>query len=80
MDEIISKLKDIVANSRQLVAFTGTGLSAESGISTYRGAGSLWSKYDHSKYADIDYFLQDSSYYWSFFRAERYPCSKESTT
>lgn len=30
MDEVISKLKDILTNSKQLVAFTGAGFSAES--------------------------------------------------
>jgi NAD-dependent deacetylase len=73
MSEDIRKFKDIISKARGLVAFTGAGLSAESGIPTYRGAGGLWSKYDPSKYASIDYFMQDPSYYWNFFRDERYP-------
>ena len=77
MDKIISKLKDFVENSDKIVAFTGAGFSAESGISTYRGAGGLWSRYDPSKYADINYFLKDPSYYWSFIRDERYPTLKK---
>jgi NAD-dependent deacetylase len=77
MDEMISKLKKFVATSDQIVAFTGAGFSAESGISTFRGAGGLWSKYDPSIYADINYFIQDPSYYWRFFRDERYPVIKK---
>ena len=77
MDELISKLKKLVSNSDQIVAFTGAGFSAESGISTFRGTGGLWSKYDPSIYADINYFRQDPSYYWSFFRDERYPVIKK---
>jgi NAD-dependent deacetylase len=77
MDEKILKLKKLVMNSKRLVAFTGAGFSAESGISTYRGAGGLWSKYDPSVYADINYFLRDSTYYWNFFRDERYPILKK---
>ena len=73
----INKLKEIISNSKQLVAFTGAGLSAESGIPTYRGAGGLWSKYDPSKYADINYFMQDPSYYWNFFKDVRYPILKD---
>jgi NAD-dependent deacetylase len=69
----VSKLKDFVKSSKKIVAFTGAGFSAESGISTYRGAGGLWSKYDPDKYADINYFVRDPSYYWSFIRDERYP-------
>lgn len=54
-----------------IVAFTGAGVSAESGIPTYRGTGGFWTKYDPEKYASIDYFRQDPSYYWSFFRDTR---------
>jgi len=77
MDKKISQLKKFVATSDQIVAFTGAGFSAESGISTFRGAGGLWSKYDPSIYADINYFMQDSSYYWNFFKDERYPVIKK---
>ena len=77
MDYKITELKKIIENSNKIVAFTGAGFSAESGISTYRGAGGLWSKYDPSIYADINYFIRDPTYYWNFFRDERYPCLKK---
>ena len=77
MGELVSELKKMVNNSDQIVAFTGAGFSAESGISTFRGAGGLWSKYDPSIYADINYFNADPTYYWSFFRDERYPVIKK---
>jgi NAD-dependent deacetylase len=77
MEEDISKLKKFVSKSDKIVAFTGAGFSAESGISTFRGAGGLWSKYDPAIYADINRFREDPSYYWSFFRDERYPVIKE---
>ena len=77
MKETISKLKKFVSTSDQIVAFTGAGFSAESGISTFRGAGGLWSKYDPSIYADINVFMQDSTYYLNFFRDERYPVIKK---
>jgi NAD-dependent deacetylase len=77
MDNAISKLKKFISNSDQIVAFTGAGFSADSGISTFRGAGGLWSKYDPSIYANINIFLQDSTYYWNFFKDERYPVIKK---
>lgn len=76
-DEKITKLSEIISNAKKMVAFTGAGLSADSGIPTYRGAGGLWSKYDPSKYADYDYFLQDPSYYWRFFKEQRYPMLRD---
>ncbi len=72
-ERAIEKVKAIVSDSNNIVAFSGAGLSAESGIPTYRGAGGLWSEYDPGKYANINYFLHDPSYYWRFFRDVRYP-------
>jgi len=69
----IERLREIVETSDRIVAFTGAGLSAESGIPTYRGAGGLWTKYDPDIYANIDHFLRDPTYYWNFFREVRYP-------
>jgi NAD-dependent deacetylase len=69
----IEQLHDLIQKSRDIVAFSGAGLSAESGIPTYRGAGGLWNEYDPDKYANIDYFRRDPSYYWRFFRDVRYP-------
>jgi len=77
MDDKIDRLKEIVANSKHLVAFTGAGISAESGIPTYRGTGGIWTKYDPAKYANVQYFLKDPSYYWRFFRDVRYPSLKQ---
>jgi NAD-dependent deacetylase len=64
-------------NSRHIVAFTGAGISAESGIPTYRGEGGLWTKYDPNLYANINHFRQNPSYYWNFFKEVRYPILKK---
>lgn len=34
-----------------IVFFTGAGMSAESGVPTYRGAGGIWHEYDWKEYA-----------------------------
>ena len=39
-------LPELVAASERMVAFSGAGISAESGIPTYRGEGGVWNKYD----------------------------------
>lgn len=70
-------LKAMVASAARLVAFTGAGISAESGIPTYRGADGVWNKYDPSKYADIRYFREEPSYYWNFFKDVRCPVLKK---
>ncbi len=41
-------------NKKNLVVFTGAGVSQESGIPTYRDKGGLWEKYDPEVYASIN--------------------------
>jgi NAD-dependent deacetylase len=59
---------DVLAAARNGLALTGAGVSAESGIATFRGEGGLWTKYDPVKVASIDRFLDDPSAYWSVAR------------
>ncbi len=69
----LQKAVDLVRGATRIAAFTGAGISAESGIPTYRDSDdSLWSEYDPDKFANIDYFMRDSSLYWRFFRDVRY--------
>lgn len=46
--------------------FTGAGMSAESGIPTYRGQGGVWEKYDYRKYATQYAFDEDPDRVWDF--------------
>jgi NAD-dependent deacetylase len=73
MNTKYKELKKIINESKKILAFSGAGISAESGISTFRGVGGLWSKYDPNIYANVNVFMQDSTYYWNFFKDERYP-------
>ena len=43
-----------MTNRKKLVALTGAGISAESGIPTFRNSGGLWEKYDVMEIASID--------------------------
>ncbi|MDP8238196.1 MAG: NAD-dependent protein deacylase [Candidatus Hatepunaea meridiana] len=71
-DKDITSLKELMDEANRIVIFTGAGISAESGIATYRGHGGIWTKYDAEKYASIDYFRRDPSYYWNFFKDVRH--------
>ncbi|MBR2772657.1 MAG: hypothetical protein IKD78_11735 [Bacteroidales bacterium] len=39
---------------KKLVVFTGAGISAESGIPTFRDANGMWGKYDAMKLASVE--------------------------
>ena len=77
MDFLHTKLKHIIDKSKRIVVFTGAGISSESGIPTYRGSDGVWSKYNPNIYANINVFLQDPTYYWKYFKDERYPIIKK---
>jgi NAD-dependent deacetylase len=51
---------------RHIVFFTGAGLSAESGVPTYRGAGGIWAAYDYGSYACQRAFESDPDKVWAF--------------
>ncbi|MFZ5783797.1 MAG: SIR2 family NAD-dependent protein deacylase [Pseudomonadota bacterium] len=44
MDDI-DRLKDAIGSARRIVAFTGAGISTESGIPDFRSPGGIWSRY-----------------------------------
>ena len=76
MRDNIRSIVSVIKSCKHVVAFTGAGISAESGIPTYRGEDGLWTKYDPNLYANVNYFRQNPSYYWSFFKEVRYPMIK----
>lgn len=50
----------------RIVFFTGAGMSAESGIPTYRGKGGVWAEYDYEDYACQRAFDRDPEKVWDF--------------
>ncbi len=50
----------------RIVFFTGAGMSAESGIPTYRGKGGIWAEYDYEDYACQRAFARDPNKVWDF--------------
>lgn len=67
-DSDLERAAELIAKARHGVAFTGAGISAESGIPTFRGEGGLWRRYDPFKVSSIESFLADPSSYWSVAR------------
>jgi NAD-dependent deacetylase len=51
MEEAYKTVARRLISDKQCVALTGAGISAESGIPTFRSKGGLWEKYDPIIYA-----------------------------
>lgn len=62
-EQEIIEAAGLIANAKHLVAFTGAGISVESGIPAFRGEGGIWSQHDPS-ILDIDYFCAHPSESW----------------
>ncbi len=65
--DIFKEAAQKIVNSNYTVAFTGAGISVESGVPPFRGRHGLWNKYDPKTF-DIDYFMQDSGHAWEVLR------------
>lgn len=62
-EEDIIKAAGWIVNAGHMVAFTGAGISVESGIPPFRGDGGIWSRYDPS-ILDIDFFCKHPRESW----------------
>jgi NAD-dependent deacetylase len=52
MDEI-ERLRDLIGSAKRIVAFTGAGISTESGIPDFRSPGGIWTKYQPIYFDDF---------------------------
>jgi len=58
----------ILARARSAIAFTGAGISAESGVPTFRGSNGLWRRYRPEELATPEAFKRDPALVWEFYR------------
>ncbi|RLB41562.1 MAG: RNA polymerase subunit sigma [Deltaproteobacteria bacterium] len=68
MERLIATAAQIIIESKLTLALTGAGISVESGIPDFRGAGGLWSKYDPAEYASIEAFRANPEKVWHMLR------------
>ena len=64
-------LIDRLAAAKLVVGFTGAGVSAESGVATFRATGGLWTKFKPEELANVDAFLANPQMVWEWYQARR---------
>ncbi|MCA9707662.1 MAG: NAD-dependent deacylase [Myxococcales bacterium] len=60
-----------IRDFERVVFFTGAGMSAQSGVPTYRGKGGIWKEYDYESCACQRAFDRDPEYVWEFHNYRR---------
>jgi NAD-dependent deacetylase len=61
----------VLGRARSVVAFTGAGISAESGVPTFRGAGGIWQKMRAEELASMEGFLANPALVWEWYQHRR---------
>lgn len=65
------KLLERLEDAKSIVFFTGAGISAESGIDTFRGKGGLWTKLKPEELANFDAFMRNPNMVWEWYQYRR---------
>ena len=66
-----SSVPDLIAAGRRTVVLTGAGISADSGVPTFRGAGGLWEGHRAEELATPEAFARDPEKVWSWYAWRR---------
>jgi NAD-dependent deacetylase len=75
-DATIAALIELARRSTAITAFTGAGISTESGIPDYRGPGGVWERNAPPTLSDFRNNLATRQHYWEE-RRERYPILRD---
>ena len=68
MDQQQKQAAELIGAAKQIVAFTGAGISTESGLSDFRSAGGLWDRYRIVTYQEFVASHEARIEYWSMRR------------
>jgi NAD-dependent deacetylase len=69
--EISSGLINRLREAESVVFFTGAGMSAESGIPTFRGKDGIWNKLKPEELANFNAFMRNPEMVWEWYKYRR---------
>src|SRR5436190_3963410 len=67
----IQRAADLLRVADRVAVLTGAGVSAESGLPTFRGAGGLWEGHRVEDVATPEAFARDPALVWRFYNMRR---------
>ena len=62
---------DKIKNANHIVFFSGAGMSAESGIATFRGKDGIWNKFKPEELANFNAFMKNPDMVWEWYNYRR---------
>jgi NAD-dependent deacetylase len=72
----LERARQLLAAAQSVAALTGAGISAESGIPTFRGAGGLWKNFRAEDLANPQAFARDPRLVWEWYNWRRETIAK----
>ncbi|MGZ8413973.1 MAG: SIR2 family NAD-dependent protein deacylase [Gemmatirosa sp.] len=67
----VARARALLRDARRLLVFTGAGVSAESGVPTFRGAGGVWNSLRAEELATPQAFARDPRLVWEWYAWRR---------
>ncbi|CAH0022716.1 unnamed protein product [Clonostachys rhizophaga] len=74
----VQEFRQLLQSGTRILALCGAGLSAPSGLSTYRGAGGLWRNHSPTSLATPEAFEDDPALVWLFYAWQKHMAIKAS--
>lgn len=62
------RLRELLTRARSVAVFTGAGMSAESGVPTFRGEEGIWKKFKPEELANFNAFIRNPDLVWEWYR------------
>ena len=72
----LAQAREWLSAATRVAVLTGAGISAESGVPTFRGDGGLWKEYKPEELATPEAFLKDPRLVWEWYNYRREIISK----
>lgn len=75
-EKALRAVKEALWKASRIAVLTGAGISAESGVPTFRGEGGLWRNYQATELATPEAFTRNPELVWEFYNWRRDLISK----